>query len=744
MDEPGVGWAATVARRLALFPDTARIVAGPDGESLAVAGCDLAGLADRYGTPLYVYDRATMDAAVDTYRAALSACYPGAWGLTYASKAFLCTAIAQWAAQAGLWLDCTGVGEMAIAVAAGLNRERILVHGVNKSQDDLVTAVAQAGIIVVDNLVELSWLAARRRQVDEPLPELWLRFRPGLAVDTHSHTQTGQDESKFGMDGAEVLQAISLCSQEGLPLKGLHFHLGSHFRDLPPLSAAVDKALDLMASAGAESGWTFSPGGGWAVAYHEDELPQPEITAYVQCIAAGLVAGCERRGLPLPRLQLEPGRSLVARAGVALYRVGTVKQSARRRWVLLDGGLTDNLRPALYGVRYSALPVQEPRRPAAGSAWLAGPHCESGDVLINDLPLADVRPGEVVAVPVGGAYQLSMSSNYNGARRPAVLWLDEGQARLIQAREPLAALLRRDRRLWPPTAPAGPESRRLGDIRFCKFQGLGNAYVVIHPLDAGGDLTPPQARLICDPCYGAGSDGIVLGPLPHPDCDFALRFFNPDGSEFEKSGNGLRIFARSLWDEGLVQEEPFSIATAGGQVTARVHPGGRFVTVEMGTVSFDSRRVPVAGPPREVLDETIVLDGQELRYAAATIGNPHCVVLRDEVSAGDARKWGPLLERAPRFPNRTNVQFLQVLDRSNIRIEIWERGVGYTLASGSSSCAAAAVAHRLGLCDACLTVHMPGGQIDISISPEYAISMTGAVARVHEGILSAEVWHDLD
>jgi diaminopimelate epimerase len=138
----------------------------------------------------------------------------------------------------------------------------------------------------------------------------------------------------------------------------------------------------------------------------------------------------------------------------------------------------------------------------------------------------------------------------------------------------------------------------------------------------------------------------------------------------------------------------------------------------------------------------MVVAGEELRYCAATIGNAHCIVLRDEVSAGDARRWGPLLEKEPRFPNRTNVQFMQVLDRANIRIEIWERGVGYTLASGSSSCAAAAVAHRLGLCDACLKVHMPGGEIDISISPEYAISMTGAVARVYEGILSAEVWHD--
>jgi diaminopimelate epimerase len=202
----------------------------------------------------------------------------------------------------------------------------------------------------------------------------------------------------------------------------------------------------------------------------------------------------------------------------------------------------------------------------------------------------------------------------------------------------------------------------------------------------------------------------------------------------------LRIFSRYLWDAGLAQEEPFTISTPGGKVTSRVHTGGRRVTVEMGHVSFDSRQIPVIGPPREVLNEVIVVEGQGLRFCAATIGNPHCVILRDEVSALDAQKWGPSIERDARFPHRTNVQFVRVVDRSNIQIEIWERGVGYTLASGSSSCAAAAVAYRLGLCGAQVAVHMPGGEIDISISPNLAISMTGAVSKVCEGIISREIF----
>lgn len=276
-------------------------------------------------------------------------------------------------------------------------------------------------------------------------------------------------------------------------------------------------------------------------------------------------------------------------------------------------------------------------------------------------------------------------------------------------------------------------------VRFAKYQALGNDYLVIDPADVPEGLTPAQIRSICDRHYGVGSDGLLLGPYESPDCDFRLRLFNPDGGEFEKSGNGLRIFARFLWDRGWVGESPFTLSTPGGPVTARVDPGGGRVTVDMGRVSFDSRRIPVAGPPREVLNETLEIEGQAFRFCAATIGNPHCVVLRDRVSAQEAQRWGPFIEREARFPNRTNVQFMQVLDRANVRIEIWERGVGYTLASGSSSSAAAATAHRLGLCDEEIVVHMPGGEINITISETFEITMRGAVSKVCEGFLSREV-----
>lgn len=433
--------------RLPLFPITTRVVGAGDHARLQIAGCDLQALAAQYDTPLYLYDQATLDQAAAAYRTALSRHYPAASGVTYAGKAFLCVAAAQWAARQGFIVDCTGAGELAIAAAAGIERKQILVHGVNKRADDLAAAHVQASVIVVDNLTELERLAALFASESTADCTLWLRVKPGVAVATHAYRQTGQEESKFGLSPAEVAAAATYCRQRNLPLTGLHFHQGSHFHDPKPIGPALDGVLDLMLQLQNEIGWlpaVLCPGGGWGVAYHESELPHPAIDDYIRFVAGQLLQGCRQRGLPLPQLQVEPGRSLVAQAGVALYRVGAIKHTAARRWVLLDGGMADNPRPALYGTRYSALPVTGLNRPFDVASWLAGPYCESGDVLIADLLMAALEPDELVAVPVSGAYHLTMGSNYNGARKPAVLWLRAGRAQLIQRREQFAELTARD------------------------------------------------------------------------------------------------------------------------------------------------------------------------------------------------------------------------------------------------------------------------------------------------------------
>lgn len=435
--------------RLPLFPDTVALRPGQNGRpSLHVGGCDLNRLAAEWSTPLYIYDLQTIDSAVQAYQDALSRHYPGPAGITYAGKASLNLVMARLMAAHGLLLDCTGVGEMHIARAAGVPRAQLLMHGVNKSQADLQAGLAHAGTLVVDNPPELERIA-QLAPARGSAPALWLRVRPGYAVDTHHFRQTGQYDSKFGMDADQCVDAIAFCQRNDLSVTGLHFHQGSHFHAAEQVLPALDMVCELMGRLQRQLNWwprVLSPGGGWGVAYQEADLPHQSIEQYVATVAAALAEKLSPYALPLPRLQVEPGRSLVARAGIAIYKVGTVKRAGGRRWLLLDGGMADNIRPALYQARYSALPVTDPlsRAPISDNAWLAGPYCESGDLLIEDLPLPEIKSGELLAVPVCGAYQLMMASNYNGALRPAVVMLRAGVAQLAQRRETVEDLLLRD------------------------------------------------------------------------------------------------------------------------------------------------------------------------------------------------------------------------------------------------------------------------------------------------------------
>ena len=262
-------------------------------------------------------------------------------------------------------------------------------------------------------------------------------------------------------------------------------------------------------------------------------------------------------------------------------------------------------------------------------------------------------------------------------------------------------------------------------MNFYKYHALGNDYLVFDPKDCPDNLSTAKIQRICHRNFGLGSDGILYGPLPSDSADFCLKIYNPDGSEAEKSGNGLRIFARYLHDSQSVKKNPFTIETLGGVVTVDIADPENAITVDMGTVQF-------------ALSQSLSINGENYTCHIADIGNPHCVIPLDEITEERAYRDGPLLENHVHFPNRTNVQFLKVIDRSTIQIEIWERGAGYTLASGSSSSAAAAVAHKLGLCDEAITVQMPGGTLQIEIGDGYAIRMTGATTRVGQFKLDSE------
>ena len=269
-------------------------------------------------------------------------------------------------------------------------------------------------------------------------------------------------------------------------------------------------------------------------------------------------------------------------------------------------------------------------------------------------------------------------------------------------------------------------------MNYAKYHALGNDYLVLDPKDAS-ELPAKDAIIrICHRNFGLGSDGILYGPLKSDKADFGLRIMNPDGSEAEKSGNGLRIFARYLYDTGAVSNDAFTVDTLGGVVTCKIDGSAESITVDMGQVSFAMTHIPIDGPEQadHNIGQPLTFNGKTQTVYIADIGNPHCVVVQDEISAQQAVEDGAAIEVHAAFPNRTNVQFLKAIDRNNIQIEIWERGAGYTLASGSSSSAAAAVAHRIGLCDRDITVHMPGGKIGIHIGDDFAIRMTGPATRV--------------
>jgi diaminopimelate epimerase len=271
-----------------------------------------------------------------------------------------------------------------------------------------------------------------------------------------------------------------------------------------------------------------------------------------------------------------------------------------------------------------------------------------------------------------------------------------------------------------------------------KYHGLGNDYLVYDPQKNPVALNEARIKLICDRNFGCGSDGILFGPLLE-DGKIKVKIYNPDGSEAEKSGNGVRIFAKYLKDFGYVKEKAFTLSTLGGDVTVEYLSGdGRLMKVRMGKVTFLSSRIPVSGAEREVVNETMTFGEWELQVTCLSIGNPHCVIPMAHVSREKAMELGTLVETSPHFPNRINMQLLEVTDRRNIRIEIFERGAGYTLASGSSSCAAASAAYRLGLTDSRMTVHMPGGRLEIEIDPDGWVFMTGTVSRVGAFTLASE------
>ena len=425
------------APELVLFPLAAEV--NKQGH-LVIGGCDVVNLAEEFGTPLYLFDEVTLRHKCREFKDEFCKYYPDTL-VIYASKAVLNRALALIFKEEGLGLDVVSGGELSIAQSVDFPLDRVYFHGNNKTPEELNLALdLGVGRIVVDSFYELELLnrLAREMGINQ---NILLRLTPGVDPHTHQHTTTGTIESKFGFPVAtgQAEEAVNQAlSAPNLNLLGLHFHLGSPVPEVQPYELAIEIILRFAREMGKKFDLSLSEfdiGGGFAIPYTLDS-EVPTIADYARALTGKLNSLISELGLSRPRLIIEPGRAIVGQAGVALYKVGAIKDiPGMKKYVCVDGGMSDNIRPALYGAKYEALVANKAVKAERDMVTIAGKLCESGDILLKDINLASVHSGDIIAIPVCGAYSIPMSSNYNALPRPAIVMVKEGQARLIRRRE---------------------------------------------------------------------------------------------------------------------------------------------------------------------------------------------------------------------------------------------------------------------------------------------------------------------
>jgi len=434
------------APKLALFPLTAEI--SKEGH-LCIGGCNVFELVKEFGTPLYLFDELTLRHKCREFKDEFSKYYPDTL-VIYASKAFLNRALALIFQEEGLGLDVVSGGELSIAHSVSFPLDKVYFHGNNKTPEELNLALdLGVGRVVVDNSHELELLnkLAKERGISQ---NILLRLTPGVDPHTHQYTTTGTLESKFGfpLPTGQAEEAVSQAfSASNLNLLGFHFHLGSPVSEIQPYELAMEIVLRFAQEVGEKIGFNiseFNIGGGFAIPYTVDSKA-PTIGDYARALTSKLNSLISGLGLSRPRLIIEPGRAIVGQAGVVLYKVGAIKEiPGIKKYVCVDGGISDNIRPALYGAKYEALVANRALEAERDMVTIAGKLCQSGDILVRDINLASVCSGDIIAIPVCGAYSIPMSSNYNAMPRPAITVVKEGRARLIRRRETYQDLMNLD------------------------------------------------------------------------------------------------------------------------------------------------------------------------------------------------------------------------------------------------------------------------------------------------------------
>ncbi len=653
---------------------------------------ELQRIAETYGTPTYVYDADTIKQQFFNFQQHLSIPHL----ICYAVKANGNIAILQLLANLGSGFDIVSKGELIRCLRAGGNAKKIVYSGVAKTHDEIQYAL-QTGIkcFNVESLPELERIQHVAKSLDVIAP-IALRINPDINVKTHPYIATGLKEHKFGI-ALEHADAIikRVPAYPNIQLKGLACHMGSQFNETAPYQFALQRLLDLTKNITIEF---INLGGGMGIHY-KDELAM-DIQQLCQLFNETL----KNKNITLI---LEPGRCIVGAAGVLLTKVEYIKEQNGKRFAIVDAGMNDFLRPALYEAWHDIQPIQ-PRDIPHQVYDVVGPVCESSDFLGKQRKLA-IQSGDILMVKDAGAYGQSMSSNYNSRPKCCeILWLD-GKAHEITRRENINDLFSHEQLLHSKQP-----------IRFCKMHGLSNDFVVIDNVTQSINLNKDIIKSMADRRTGIGCDQVlVIGNSNN--ADFSYTIYNADGSEAFHCGNGARCVARFIHEQGLSNKKTLSLSLKHQTISVEVKDD-EHITVAMGK--------PVFLP-----DFQVKIDSHSMTIHSVTLGNPHAILIEEPKQTLDLLVLGKTLNEHKQFPEGVNVSIIQKIDQHRIQLVVYERGVGVTQACGSAASAAAAFVMHEKLAQSPIIVSMPGGQCEVTWPDvNQSIYLTGSATTVYSGI----------
>jgi len=699
-----------------------------------IGGVSCRSLADEFRTPLYVYDEEYIvkqaKAAVENFK---SESFDTE--VVYASKAFSSKALFKLLAGEGLGFDVVSGGELYCAAHSGADMSKVYFHGNNKSDEEIAAALkADIGYFVIDNAMECARLM---RIVDalEKKAKALLRINPGISAHTHEYIMTAKPDSKFGIyieDREHIEEVIDMLSASiYIEHAGFHSHIGSQIVEAESFERAIKTMVGFLAEMKAAhglDGMELSVGGGFGIKYVEQDEPLPLGDMCKRLVKCAEEAADES-GVAISKLITEPGRAMVGEAGYTIYTIGDMKKSGDKNYIFVDGGMSDNIRPALYDAEYSGFLSEKLSQEPKIDYCVAGKNCESGDVLIKSVKLPEAEPGDLLTVCSTGAYGYTMASNYNRLGRPAVVFAGGGKARLV---------IRRESYEEQYSLEAGNKAGNEADdaILFSKYHGCGNNFVIIEESELSGRMTPEDysglARCMCNVNTGVGADGMIV---VRQEPALEMVFFNCDGSRAPMCGNGIRCFANFCRDKGIASETLYAVRTLAGDMIVDVTSDDPFrVKINMGKPTFAPEDISVDFAGESFMQQKLCLqDGTDVEVSSFFMGTVHTVIFTDDADAADIPKIGEEICNHPIFREKTNVNFVEVIDEKTIRVSTYERGVGMTLACGTGACASVVEARRQGFCGSKVEVKLQLGSLYIEVSEDGSVYMEGPSVKITDG-----------